>query len=99
MEIRCPACRKMNNESLKCIRCGCDLSILNKILKASRHNFLIGLHNLKNGSGSDALFHAKRSWDLKKTTETAKLGFMASLLADEFDQAIVWYRRSIKELP
>ncbi len=96
MEIRCPACRKVNSLSDLCERCGCDLSVLKKIQQAALTEFHAGVRELKKGAGEGALNHAEISWRLKKNNNAAKLGFSACILLKEFNEAQTWYNRAVK---
>jgi len=40
MKITCPACKKASQTGDKCLRCGCDLSILRQIREAATYERL-----------------------------------------------------------
>ncbi len=96
MEIKCPACKKVNSISYICERCGCDLSFLREIFDISLYELWLGVDKLKKGNGVEALRHAKKSWHLKKNDDAAKLAFMACLLLRDFIDASAWYHRLTK---
>lgn len=94
MEIDCPACKKVNLDSGECERCGCDLTTLVNILEAALFELTEGIGKLKKGEGARALFHAKKSWRLKKNHSAAKLAFMACIDLKCLGEASTWYHRA-----
>ncbi len=96
MEIKCPACKKVNRDSLICTRCECDLNDLNRIIQSARNEIIIGIASLKKGEGKKAFLHAKTSWGLKNSSPAAKLAFLANIQLSSFDEATLWYQRSIR---
>ena len=96
MEITCPACKKANQSGDKCLRCGCDLSMLRQIREAATRELGKAAGQLRNNNGQMALKHAKRSWKLKNSASAAKTAFMACLLMKKFDEATQWYSRLLK---
>ena len=96
MEITCPACKKANQTGDKCLRCGCDLSILRQIREAATYELGRAARQLRNNNGQVALEHAKRSWSLKNSASAARTAFMACLLMEKFDEATQWYARLLK---
>lgn len=94
MEIQCPACKKVNEAAVRCLRCGCNLSILRKIQESAKRELLTGARRLKNNNGTQALEHARRSWGVKNSPSSARLAFLACILINDFDEATLWYRRA-----
>ena len=94
MDIICPACGKKNDSASECIRCGCEFSILEKIVHAAERELFISRENLGNEDFRDALQHARHSWHLKKSPEAARLAFLAALAVKDFEQAGRWYVRT-----
>lgn len=93
MEISCPACKKITAADL-CERCGADISVLKKILRAARSESLLARKKLQSGEVREALRHAEKSWRLKKNDLAAKIAFSACLVLDDFQSARFWYVRS-----
>jgi len=91
MGITCPACGKMNEGVMECRRCGCELAILQKITGAAEASLFDGKKSLASGDAAAALYQAKKSWQLKKSPEAARLAFLASLASGDFTQAGRWY--------
>ena len=96
MQITCPACRKENIEFEQCQRCGCDLSPLIEILSQSQKELKRGIEDLSKKRGESALCHADRSWALKRNVQAARLGFLASLMTEDYTMAMIWYKREFK---
>lgn len=94
MEIQCPSCKKMNDGSSSCVRCGCELQTLQAILQAARCEIAIGRNKLRMGNLRDALNHAVRSWHLKHSPDAAKLAFLVNIGERRFEEALRWYRRA-----
>lgn len=94
MDIVCPACGKKNDVANECIRCNCELSILEKIARAAEQELFIGRESLYNRDFHGALEHAQHSWRLKKSFEAARFAFLAALAACDFEQAGKWYVRA-----
>ena len=97
MEIQCPSCKKTNVDSSTCTRCGCELKTLQAILQAAECEIATGRNKLGRGNYRDALNHALRSWHLKKSTEAAKLAFLAHVSNRSFKEALTWYGHAIKK--
>lgn len=91
MEIKCPACRKLNNTVYECSRCGGDLSALHRVQAAAGRELEKGRLCLKTNHAAEALAKAQVSWRLKKTASAAKLAFLACLFLNRFDEATRWY--------
>jgi hypothetical protein len=97
MTITCPACGKSDDGRAECARCGCDISILVKIIKAAGREFEAGRECLMNGCPGDAFSHAERSWLLKKSREAARLAFLAVIAQSRLDLADRWYARAMRQ--
>ncbi len=91
MKLQCPACRKINNGVSECVRCGCDISVLAKIIRAAEFEIFCSKKSLEAKDALKALHHAERSWRLKKGPHAAKFSFLACLAAQRFDEAKRWY--------
>lgn len=90
MEIQCPSCKKLNSDSPECVRCGCELKILTVILQAAESKISMGKDKLLEGEFLEALGYAIRSWNLKKSSNAAKLAFLASVLTEKYEEALKW---------
>ena len=99
MEITCPACGKKSAGGMGCARCGCELAILEKIIRAARHEFDIGRDCLMRGDAAEALRRAEKSWMLKKSPEAARLAFLAGLAMGDFDHVGKWYAKAGRASP
>jgi hypothetical protein len=91
MALHCPACRRPNDGSETCARCGADLTALQRLQAAAQAQLAKGRRLLRQGRGGEALASATLSWRLKKSPAAARLAFMASLYLGRFDQARRWY--------
>lgn len=91
MEIQCPSCKKLNSDSPECVRCGCELKILIAILQAAESEISMGKEKLLDGKLLEALGHAIRSWNLKKSSNAAKLAFLANVSTGKYEDALRWY--------
>ena len=91
MDIVCPACNKVNNEETRCSRCGADLLVLVQIRRSAASALKTGTQCLKRNEGRNALHQAEMSWHLKKSTEAARLAFLACLILKRFASATRWY--------
>lgn len=91
MEIKCPACGKVNVYVKQCSRCGCDLTALMQIAMAGQMRLARGRKALRLGKANAALEEAILSWRLKKSRAAAKLAFLACLMMKDFKQAGKWY--------
>lgn len=90
MEIQCPSCKKLNSYSPACVRCGCELEILITILQAAGNEISMGKGKLLEGNWLEALGHATRSWNLKKSSNAAKLAFLANVSIGKYEDALKW---------
>lgn len=90
MQIKCPACQKINENNDACDRCKCDLTGLRRLSMAAQMRLAAGSEALRHGNGHDALSHAVASWRLKKSEAAAKLAFLSCLLLKDFEQATTW---------
>lgn len=90
MEIQCPSCKKLNSDSPECVRCGCELKILIAILQAAGSEISMGKGKLLEGNCLEALGHAIRSWNLKKSSNAAKLAFLANVSIGKYEDALKW---------
>ena len=92
MQIRCPACKKLNDSTDECNRCGGNLSDLRRIRRAAVEELKLGKRYLLRMNSGKALLSASSSWRLKKSVSAAKLAFLASLMGGHFSEATRWYR-------
>ncbi|MGR3218626.1 MAG: hypothetical protein ACUZ8H_02260 [Candidatus Anammoxibacter sp.] len=102
MEIKCPSCRKLNrfDESeagnRQCRRCGGDLARLYLVARAAEHKINESKRFLLEKKPDTAMTLAEESWQLKHSTEAAKLAFLASVAKKNYTPAFSWYLRSCK---
>lgn len=94
MNITCPACGKKNEGVMECRRCGCELAVLQQITAVAEAVLLDGQKSLACGDAAEAVYQAKKSWQLKKNPEAARLAFLANLAIGDFTQAQMWYSLS-----
>jgi len=94
MTIICPACGKKNEDVRECPRCGCELSILEKVNRAAARELLMGRESFLGGDMQTAMHHAGKSWYLKKSPEAARLAFLSALAANDLVQVGRWYARA-----
>ena len=94
MDLICPACGKKSDSANECVRCGCELSILKRIIDAADKELSTGRECLGKGDYRGALHYARNSWRLRKSPEAARFAFVAALAAGDFEQAGIWYERS-----
>jgi len=94
MNITCPACGKKNEGVMECQRCGCELAVLQKITAVAEAVLLDCQKSLACGDAAAACYQAKKSWQLKKSSEAARLAFLANLAIGDFTQAEMWYALS-----
>ena len=98
MEIRCPACRKVNetDEIRACARCECDLSDLFRIARAAENQLLRSVVCLRQGLGSEAYEYATQSWTLKRSPESARLAFLAACHLGDAKRMKSWARAFLR---
>jgi hypothetical protein len=94
MNITCPACGKKNEDARECLRCGCELYILEMITRAAAREFFMGRENFLADDMRAAMHHAGKSWYLKKNPEAARLAFLSALAANDLVQVDRWYVRA-----
>ena len=73
MTIACPACGKKSEDVRECPRCGCELSILEMITRAAAQELFIGRESFLAGDMQSAIYHAGKSWYLKKARKRLAL--------------------------
>ncbi|MGR3317542.1 MAG: hypothetical protein ACUZ8O_03610 [Candidatus Anammoxibacter sp.] len=99
MEIKCPSCRKLNRldesepDNRQCKRCGGDLARLYMVARASEYKINESKIFLSKKNPDTALAFAEESWQLKHSTEAAKLAFLASAAKRNYTLAFAWYLR------
>jgi hypothetical protein len=91
MALHCPACKRPNDSSDICPRCGADLTALNRVRNAAQAQLARSRQLLQQGRAGEALASATLSWRLKKSPAAARLAFLTSLYLGQFDQARRWY--------
>ncbi len=92
--IACPACGKKSEDARDCPRCGCELSILEMITRAAAQELVTGRKNFLAGDMQSALYHAGKSWYLKKSPEAARLASLSALAANDLTLVGRWYARA-----
>ncbi len=95
MRIGCPACGRAHEEADRCGRCGCDLSDLFRISEAAERELARASLALLQGRNEEALARAVISRRLKRSFDSAKLAFLASLSLGRMDEATHWYRQAL----
>ena len=94
MTIACPACGKKSEDVRECPRCGCELSILEMITRAAARELLTGRESFLAGDMQSAVYHAGKSWYLKKNPGAARLAFLSALPTGDPAQIDRWYARA-----
>lgn len=94
MAIACPACNKPGQTAATCVRCGCDLTALHTIVEAAASQLEQAGAAFRRGDWRAALAGAEDSWRLYRTTESARMAFLAAAALAETAQAFVWHERS-----
>jgi hypothetical protein len=94
MAIDCPACGKISEDARECPRCGCELSILEMIVRAAARELAAGRKSFLAGDMQSALHHAGKSWYLKKGPEAARLAFLSSLAVNDLALVDRWHVRA-----
>jgi len=92
--LACPACGKGNSGTSACVRCGCDLSVLNQLRGAEETLLAEGGHQLRAGSPTRALRFAEEAWRLRNSAPSARLALLACLSLGDFAHATHWYART-----
>ncbi len=96
MEIRCPACRKINADNGQCMRCGCDLSRIRTIISDSENFNRQSIQALKKTNYDKARQCAEQAWKLQHNRISAIAEFMVLLGQGDFAGAVKWYARQKK---
>lgn len=94
MLIACPACSKKSEDMRECPRCGCELSILEMITRAAARELFMGRESFLADDMQSAIYHAGKSWHLKKSPTAARLAFLSALSASDWTEADRWYARA-----
>ena len=93
--VLCPSCGKVNNTA-PCQRCGCDLAPLFAIDLAAQARLASAAASLRDGEALAAHEHAGQSWELRHSSEAARVAFLACVAMEEFDAALLWRRRAMR---
>lgn len=96
MEGPCPACGKTNDLSAPgaCLRCGCDLGPLARILTGATWHLKAAAQELRAGNWEMAFKQADRSWSLHHSTRAARLAGLATMALGRSTDALHWMRRA-----
>jgi hypothetical protein len=94
MELTCPACGKKNDTASNCPRCGCEVSNLHELTKASVSLYDESCSLLQKGNAYDALKKAEISWDLVNSEKTAAIAFVASISLSDSAVSLQWWNRA-----
>jgi hypothetical protein len=94
MEIVCPSCGKAN-QSTPCRRCGCELSPLFGVYRAAEMELRVAGKCLRSGKIEEARERAAHSWELRHTSEAARLAFLACIALDDLSWVLLWRRRAV----
>ena len=91
VSIVCPACGKKNDGGAECLRCGCELAVLQTIIDAADAALRRGEESLARGDAAAAIDQAETSWRLKKSQQAARLAFLANIAIGDDREAGRWY--------
>lgn len=95
MVVSCPFCERdaYPEESPVCPGCGCEVSILATIVRASHDSLLLSLEALREGRAADAHDFACEAWALRRSRETAAAGLLAAVMLESPVEIARWIRR------
>jgi len=93
MEIKCPTCKKINEDSEICKRCKCELIFLFSIKRMAQKKLTEAYHYLKSHNYDRTEENARLSWNLKHTPEAAQMLFFASLGMRKYEEATIWFHQ------
>ncbi len=85
---RCPTCKVKYVGKRACHRCKMDLSTLLDIEKQAEEHQKETIAAFNKGDFNNMFLHAKRSWSLLRTPESAGLMAAASLLTKNFELSL-----------
>ncbi|MBP7948442.1 MAG: hypothetical protein KA004_02215 [Verrucomicrobiales bacterium] len=93
--IPCPGCsaETVPLEETHCAACGCEVSILGRILAASADSVLLAMLALRERRVDDALDFAYEAWGLKHTHQSAAVGLLAAVAVGDSVEISRWLRR------
>lgn len=94
MPIVCPACNKAGQARGACERCGCDLSLLQKIAAAADARLSAARLALASRDWPGARAEAERSWELVHARESAQVAFLAAAGEGDLAGALRWRERA-----
>ncbi len=98
MKLPCPACEHAVAVEIdpRCSQCGSDLTVLRQIMRSASDSVRLALESMREGRSKDALDYAYEAWGLVHTPETAAVGLLAAVQADDGTEATRWLRRRMK---
>jgi hypothetical protein len=98
MKLNCPACEHAVpvERDPRCSKCGADLSVLRQIMHSASDSVRLALESMREGRYKDALDYAYEAWGLVHTPETAAMGLLAAVQADDGTEVTRWLRRRMK---
>ena len=92
MRLSCPACGKANADQSACARCGCELGDLHRIARMATLCLDEAKRALTQGDYLRASRESGRSFQFRRSTEAARLAFLANAAAGRTDAALQWRR-------
>jgi hypothetical protein len=95
MKYRCPSC-EAPVRSLKapaCLRCGCELGILNQIIVSAKDSLGLAMLALREGRDRDAHEFACESWGLRRSRAASAAGLIAATMMRDPIEISRWIRR------
>lgn len=88
LEIRCPTCGARQEWTSACLRCQCDLTLLQTALAAYEENRRECLRMLYAGFAREALAHARRCQRLRPGPHAQKLVALCHLVGENWVGAV-----------
>lgn len=90
-ELACPACLTLNVPGVEvCCQCGCELGVLWEIQQAAAEHLAMAGASLERGDGKNAFAHARRSWELQHSAQSAAVAAMAAAVTGDTDGVAIW---------
>lgn len=95
MLVLCPYCRKKASPEQydHCPHCGCEISMLGRLVHASRDSIMLALEALRDGHDRDAHDFAYEAWGLKHSREAAAVGLLCAVSLGDPIEIPRWIRR------
>ena len=95
MEIKCPACRKINylENQVICQRCGCDLTRLQQIEIWACDYLTQGQAFLIRNDWKSAFNLARQSWNMHHSKNSALMAILAAIGMHDTMEILRWQKR------